>query len=54
MSVSISSSNIKAFKKSYKKAVAEELTSFVFEGQEVLTTFAKYLIEHVKFKNVKR
>ncbi len=54
MGVAISSSNFKAFKKSYKEAEKRAAEAFFFEGQEVLTTFAKYLIEHVKFKNVKR
>ena len=54
MAVSISTTNFSAFEKAYKKVLLEEQDSFQFEGQEVLTTFAKYLIEHVKFQTIKK
>ena len=54
MGVIISTSNFSAFEKAYKKAVLEEQDTFQFEGQEVLVTFAKYLIEHVKFQTIKK
>jgi hypothetical protein len=37
-----------ALKKAYDKAVKEEKTMFVYEGQDVLTSYAKYLLEYLK------
>lgn len=34
----------------YKRAKKEGLNIFIFKGQEVLTEYAKYLIEFVKDK----
>ena len=43
---SVTANNIILFKKCYKKALTFRKDSFLFEGQEVLTKFAKYLIEY--------
>jgi hypothetical protein len=38
--------NINNFKELYKSALNDNLESFIFEGQEVLTSYAKYVIEY--------
>jgi hypothetical protein len=35
-------------KKAYDKAVSEGKTQFTYEGEEVLTSYAKYLLEYLK------
>lgn len=35
----------KVLRKLYKRAVAEKQESFMFEGREMLTSYAKYMIE---------
>ena len=34
-------------KAEYKKAVDDGVTSFIFEGHELLVSYAKYLIEYL-------
>lgn len=46
----ITANNYPAFKAAYEKAVKEEKGIFVFEEQEVLTNYAKYLVEYVELK----
>lgn len=36
------------FKTRYKQAVKQNLTSFIFEHDEFLTAYAKYLIEYLE------
>lgn len=47
----------RAFKKRYNKAVKAKENSFMFEGREFVTAFAKYLLEYLetnpKIKNIK-
>jgi hypothetical protein len=43
----ITNENIDAFKKAYNKAVEDKLEIFIFESVEVLTQYAKYVIEYV-------
>lgn len=43
----VTNENYEDFKKKYAEAVAENRQVFVFDGAEVLTSFAKYLIEYV-------
>lgn len=38
------------FKIAYGKAVEEKRESFFFDGNEYLTSYAKYLIEYLKTK----
>ena len=38
----------KKLKKLYLKAVEEKTESFNFRGQEVMTNYAKYLIQHLE------
>lgn len=42
-----------ALRKAYDKAVADKKESFMFEGNEWVTTYAKYALEYLepKFKN---
>jgi hypothetical protein len=35
------------FRQKYDKAVAEKQKSFMFEEQEILTDYAKYVVEHL-------
>jgi len=37
-------------KKQYNEAVAANQTSFIFEGNELLVSYAKYLIEYLSTK----
>jgi len=39
---------LKKFKKLYKKAVDRKETQFVYEGQDVLVSYAKYYIEYLE------
>lgn len=38
----------KALKAAYTKAVAEEAVTFTLEGDEYLTSYAKYLLEYLE------
>ena len=38
------------FKKLYEKAKAQSKESFIFEGQEILVSYAKYVIEYLETK----
>ena len=42
----VTKNNIKRFKELYDNAVSESRSEFVFEGQVILTEFAKYMLEH--------
>ena len=46
----ISLENIDKFKILYNDAVSKGNEMFVFEGKDVLTSYAKYVIEH--FNNI--
>ena len=46
----ISLENIDKFKLLYNDAVSKDVEVFVFEGIDVLTSYAKYVIEH--FNNI--
>lgn len=37
-------------KKAYQKAVREQLKSFTFDGEELLTVYAKYVLEYIDMK----
>jgi hypothetical protein len=39
---------LKALKKQYEKARAEEKETFIFEGHEILVSYAKYMIEYLE------
>ena len=39
---------LKELKKAYEKAVKEKAYSFIFNEQEVLTDYAKYLIQYLE------
>ncbi len=40
--------NISTLQKKYDKAVKDNLYSFTYNGAEILTTYAKYLLEYLK------
>jgi hypothetical protein len=46
MATIITAENLPRFRNLYNKAVKEKQTQFIFDGQEVLVSFAKYLIEY--------
>ena len=46
----INLNNISEFKQSYSKALTNGDDMFVFEGSDVLTSYAKYVIEYFNFK----
>jgi hypothetical protein len=39
------------FKKAYKQAIEDNKTDFFFEGHQFLTSYGKYLLEHLDKKN---
>jgi hypothetical protein len=41
---------IQELKKAYKKALEEKQESFVYEGYELVTDYAKYLLEYLEGK----
>jgi hypothetical protein len=40
----------KSLKQEYKKAVDNNQESFIFQGHELLTQYAKYIIEYLNSK----
>ena len=50
---SVTDATLPKFKKLYNEAVRTEKTSFMFEGQEVLVAYAKYLIEYTELRREK-
>ena len=40
----------KNFKKEYTQAVKNNQEIFIFQGHELLTSYAKYIIEYLNFK----
>jgi len=44
----ITQKNYKTLKKLYEKAVANGDEQFVWEGQDVLTAYAKYLLQYIE------
>ena len=54
-SESITKAEYDTLKKSYKRAVEQNLTEFEWCNETVLTSYTKYLIEYLdsKFKNMK-
>jgi len=40
--------NINKLQKKYDKAVKDNLYSFTYNGAEILTAYAKYLLEYLK------
>ena len=39
------------FKKAYNKALEDKKTDFFYGGHQFLTSYAKYLLEHLNKKN---
>ena len=54
--ISFDQQKLKEFKRLYNKAVKEGKDSFIFIGDEYLTTYAKYVIEYLtnQFKSDRR
>jgi hypothetical protein len=51
---SFTKEKLKAFKKAYETAKMKAQATFIFEGDEYIVNYAKYLIEYLedKFKNI--
>jgi hypothetical protein len=49
-SINFTPEKLEAFKKAKAQAEAEGKESFVFEGHEVLCSYAKYVIEYLEHK----
>jgi hypothetical protein len=49
-SVSVNIVTYQRLKKAYKKAVTDGKTQFVFEGNMLLTDYAKYLLQFMEMK----
>jgi hypothetical protein len=45
--------NINKLQKKYDNAVKNKVDVFMYEGKEVLTTYAKYLLEYLKIEQNK-
>ena len=45
--MSIDSSTFSRLQKAYQNAVVNSNDTFIFDGNELLTTYAKYLIEYL-------
>lgn len=41
---------LKRLKESYQQAIKDKKDSFIFEGHELLTSYAKYMIEYLEDK----
>ena len=39
--------NIRNLQEQYNKAIKNNKSSFVYDGQEILTSYAKYLLEYL-------
>jgi len=50
MKGTINSKNFGEFKKLYNKAVEEKKEIFIFEGNEIVTNYAKYVIEYAEMQ----
>tara|TARA_R110001599_G_scaffold130748_1_gene306106 strand:- start:971 stop:1162 length:192 start_codon:yes stop_codon:yes gene_type:complete len=48
---SLNSTMFKQFKKAYEDASLEGKEQFTFEGNDVLVSYAKYVIQYVESKN---
>ena len=48
--VSVSSEQIRTLRRKYNKAVKHNDKSFMFMGREVLTAYAKYLLQYLDMK----
>lgn len=46
--VTFTAAKLQAFKVAYREAVHAGMESFVFQGREYLTRYAKYVIEHLE------
>lgn len=53
--INISFADFKQLKKLYKHAVYNKFDKFIFKDREVLTAYAKYMIEYLepKFKDIR-
>ena len=48
--LNLNKKSLAELKRAYKKAVTDKKESFTFYGNELLTTYAKYLIEYAETK----
>jgi hypothetical protein len=48
--VSFNVTTFRKLKKEYENAIQNNITIFTFEGNEYLTSYAKYMVEYLKTK----
>lgn len=48
--INLNKKSLRELKQAYKKAVADKKEQFTFYGNELLTSYAKYLIEYAETK----
>jgi len=48
MSATITEGNYENFKKKFEEASKHKMTKFMFEGEMISTTYAKYVVEHME------
>jgi len=46
--ITMTQAKLASLKAHYKKALEEDRETFVFEGREILTDYAKYMIEYLE------
>lgn len=50
MSINFNLEKLEKLKGEYQRALDTNEVFFIFEGQEILTSYAKYLIEYLEMK----
>ena len=50
--LNINSKELEILKSSYQKALEEEKGMFIFQDKEIVTNYAKYLIEYLNTQNI--
>ena len=50
----VTEENLNEFRKAYDKAIHDGVAVFMFEGQRVLTDYAKYALEYADMKMKER
>lgn len=52
--ININSKFYRGLKKRYEEAVSKNEKRFMYEGNEYLTAYAKYLLEYCEMKGIKK
>ena len=50
MTITFTKQKLEKLKEQYNHSVNNKLESFIFEGQEILTDYAKYMIQYLESK----